>query len=158
MIFLKPEEFLPKVNAIFEIVERRVRRALPNADVEHIGSSAIMGAISKGDLDMLVRVSGVDFNQALSEIQAMGFTIKEGTLRTDSLCMLVTQEFDADVAIQLIEAGSEFEDFIKFRDRLNADANLVKTYNELKMSSTHLSPDEYRAKKANFITTVLARI
>jgi len=156
MIFLKPEEFLPKVNAIFEILEKRVRRALPKVDIEHIGSSAIIGAVSKGDLDMLVRVSRVDFNQALSEIQAMGFTIKEGTLRTDSLCMLVTEEFDADVAIQLIEAGSEFEDFIRFRDLLNADSKLVKTYNELKMNSIHLSPDEYRAKKAIFIQTVLA--
>jgi GrpB-like predicted nucleotidyltransferase (UPF0157 family) len=69
--------------------------------------------------------------------------------------MLETLQFNADVAIQLIVAGSEFESFVKFRDRLNADANLVKQYNELKMGSVHLTPTEYRAKKSAFIEAVL---
>ncbi len=155
MIFLKPEEYLPKIEAIFKIVENRIRNLLPNAEVEHIGSSAINGAISKGDLDILVRTSKDDFTGALSTIQSLGFSIKKETLRTDSLCMLETQEFDADVAIQLIEGGSEFEDFVKFRDHLNTTPELVKKYNLLKIKSMELTPEKYRQIKSEFIQSIL---
>lgn len=157
MIFLKPEDYLPKVNAIFDSLKNQVLLALPEVDVEHIGSSAIKGAISKGDLDVLVRASKDNFNEALEKILSLGFSIKEGSLRTDSLCMLVTDVFAHDVAIQLIERGSEFEDFITFRDRLNDDPGLVSKYNELKIDSVGLSPEEYRSRKSRFIEVVLAR-
>lgn len=157
MKFLKPEEFLPEVLVAYQLVHARVRAVLPSAEVEHIGSSAIQGAISKGDLDMVVRVPAVSFNHALEKIQALDFYIKEGTLRTESLCMLVTEKYGLDVAIQLIEKGSEFEDFIVFRDRLNANPKLVEEYNDLKRRCAGLPPDDYRAIKSEFIVRVLGR-
>lgn len=155
MIFLKPEEYLPKLNEIYIVLSERLRLILPYADVDHIGSSAIHGAISKGDLDILVRVPKEQFGQALLEIKDLGFSEKEGSLRTDSLCNLETKNYETDVAVQLIEKGSEFEDFIVFRDRLNSDSSLVEEYNKLKMTCAGLSSDEYRKKKSVFIETVL---
>jgi GrpB-like predicted nucleotidyltransferase (UPF0157 family) len=155
MIFLKPEEYLPQINAIYDLLKPRVLQVLPSAEVEHIGSSAIRGAISKGDLDILVRVPKSDFEAAILKIQSLGFTIKEGTLRTESLCMLETKEFGEDVAIQLIEGDSEFEFFIKFRDLLNSNPQLVDQYNELKMKSVGMTPENYRAEKSKFIESIL---
>ena len=155
--FLKPEKFKAKLDSLFSEVKSRVLKSIPRADVQHIGSSAIKNAISKGDLDILVRVDSAIFDESLKAIQSLGFQIKEGTLRTESLCMLITTEFGEDVAIQLIARGSEFEDFIRFRDLLNQDADLVEKYNQLKMKCEGLSPDDYRALKSKFIESVLRR-
>lgn len=61
-----------------------------------------------------------------------------------------------DVAIQLVENGSSFEDFIRFRDLMNARPDLVQNYNELKIRCTGLGEDDYREIKSKFIEDVLA--
>lgn len=157
MKFLKPEEFVDVLNQIFATLKSRILQVLPQGEVDHIGSSAIKGAISKGDLDILVRVRSDEMAEAIKAIESLGFKIKEGTLRTESLCMLVTAEFNEDVAIQLIAQGSEFEDFLLFRDKLNSNPDLVMQYNQLKLKSTNLTPDEYRIKKSEFIQKILSK-
>lgn len=157
MKFLKPEEFVDVLNQIFATLKSRILQVLPQGEVDHIGSSAIKGAISKGDLDILVRVRPDKMTEAIKAIESLGFKIKEGTLRTESLCMLVTTEFNEDVAIQLIAHGSEFEDFLHFRDKLNSNPDLVIKYNQLKIKSTNLTPNEYRIKKSEFIQKILSQ-
>ena len=157
MRFLEPEHYVQHADKIFRILRDCVGASLPNAEIEHIGSSAIRGAISKGDLDMLVRVSGADFETAINKMKALGFSEKVGTLRTASLCMLETTEFKIDVAIQLIVRGSEFEDFIRFRDRLNSDQDLVQKYNQLKRGCSGMTAAEYRAVKSEFIQAILEK-
>lgn len=156
MKFYQPSEYQSKANAVFEQVSRQLFSVLPEAKIEHVGSSAIAGAISKGDLDIFVGVVKQEFSKALTAIEKLGFQIKQETLRTESLCMLETSEYDMDVAIQLVELGSQFENFLVFRDRLNADPALIESYNSLKSESTGLSSEEYREKKSEFIRKVLS--
>lgn len=158
MYFLRPDEFISTNERIYSDLKNKIREVMPFSVVEHIGSSAIKGAISKGDLDILVRVERPNFQHATDAIQALNFSIKEGTLRTESLCMFESKDYEVDVAIQLIEAGSEFEDFISFRDILNSENALVKQYNELKMACTGLSENQYRAHKSQFIEKVLSEL
>lgn len=133
----------------------RISEILPHAEIEHIGSSAIKGALSKGDLDILVRVKNHEFHAALSALQSLGFRIKEDTRRTEWLCML---EDGHESAIQLIESGSQGEMFVQFRDHLNGNPALVKKYNDLKNESTGLSPETYRKRKSEFIECVLKKM
>jgi GrpB-like predicted nucleotidyltransferase (UPF0157 family) len=157
MRFMKPEEYLPRANKVFSHLKNRLVAELPHSEIEQIGSSAITGALSKGDLDVLVRVAKEHFNTALSTLQNLGFTIKQDTLRTDSLCMLLVHDYDIDTAIQLIEKGSKFEMFTVFRDRLNENSALVQQYNALKNASIDLPAEEYRQKKSRFIESVLGK-
>ena len=155
MKFYTAEEYLPKVLSIFEHVSRELKETLNNFELEHIGSSAIHGAISKGDLDILVKVSASSFEEALEKIKTLGFYEKQGTLRTACLCMLSTDRFNHDVAIQLIVKNSEFEMFVEFKDKLNQNPRLVDEYNLLKQNSIDLTPEDYRKKKSLFIDSVL---
>ena len=154
--FLEPDQFIHKLSRIFANLKSRISEKLPASNIDHVGSSAIKGAISKGDLDILVRVDIADLERGISALQELGFTVKQGTLRTESLCMLVTTEFSEDVAVQLVAQGSEFENFIIFRDRLNTNPDLVKQYNQLKLESAGLSAADYRTRKSKFIQRVLA--
>lgn len=155
MKFLAPELYQERVSVLYSQVSNILKLQLPYAKIDHIGSSAIKNAYSKGDLDILVRVDAANFEKSRKIIEQLGYQVKQGNLRTSSLCMLESLDENADVAIQLIASGSEFEFFITFRDILNTTPELVVQYNNLKISSTGLTPEEYRHKKSIFIENIL---
>ena len=72
--------------------------------------------------------------------------------------MMVTDKYNYDVAIQIVVNGSEFEDFIKFRDFMMTRPDLVEELNVLKRSCSDFTPDEYRAKKSNWVEGILKNI
>lgn len=151
----KYEEYSENVNNIFNLLAKEIKSLLPEARIEHIGSSAIPGSISKGDLDVFVGVDQPHFEQALVLIKSLDFYEKQGTFRSDHLCMLMTDKFNYDVAIQLVSNGSEFEDFLRFRDLLKNNNELLKEYNEVKLMAQSLDENEYRQKKNVFIEKIL---
>lgn len=147
-----------KVSEIFEKLRTEVSQLLPFARIEHIGASSIPGSISKGDLDVFVGVDADQFQNSLDILKTIGYQEKQGTFRSDDLCMLITDKYHHDVAIQLVRNGSEFEDFLRFRDALRANKNLVDQYNQIKREAVSLPENEYRSKKAIFIQSVLGKL
>ena len=152
--FYVATEYQASCHQKFVYYQRQLLAIIPKAQIEHIGSSAIPHAVSKGDLDIYVAVDAVDFDSAIVSISSLGFVEKLDTLRTHELCMLESLQQD-DVAIQLVVKNSQWQSFLIFRDRLLKNQNLVMAYNQLKHDSQHLSMDKYRCKKAKFIESVL---
>ncbi|MEI3604817.1 GrpB family protein [Pseudogracilibacillus sp. SE30717A] len=68
--------FISQKNLIHELI--------PNADVQHVGSTAIPHSLTKGDLDIQVRVSEIQFNKAVKALSAM-YESNEGSIKTNSL-------------------------------------------------------------------------
>ena len=155
MIIHPPSNYQPLAHKVFDEVRAALQRFLPMARIEHVGSSSVPGALSKGDLDVCVSVPAIDFEETLEKLQAFGYTVKGDTLRTEQLCMLEAPRKDISLAIQLIEKDSEFEFFHKFRDALLANPKLVDRYNELKLQFAVQGPQTYRDEKAKFIRSVL---
>ncbi len=154
MQFYKPNEYQTSCENLFRKYELKITALLPSAAIEHIGASSIPNAVSKGDLDILVGVNGDKLEQAVRLLSTLGFNEKKDTLRTPELCMLENSSGE-DVAFQVVAHGSEFDFFVQFRDKLRKSSELVKQYNELKMSCIGLSHQEYRQKKSVFIKRVL---
>ncbi len=139
----------------FIYYQTQVLNLLPDARVEHIGSSSIPGAISKGDLDIFVGVHRDDHQNAVLTLTSLGFREKLETLRTPELCML---ESDSEnIALQVVANDSKFEFFLVFRDKLCSDPTLVNQYNNLKKSCEGMSHNEYRNRKSIFIEQVLSQ-
>ncbi len=155
MKFLPPRQYQPRMNRLFQRIAEEVGNRLRDARIEHIGASSIPGAISKGDLDVFVGVPRHRFAPSILILEDMGYSEKKGTLGTQSLRMLETKKYDCDVAIQLVENGSSFEMFLKFRDILRNDAKLLSEYNAMKRSCEGFSEERYRTTKAAFIESVL---
>jgi len=155
MKFLNPEDYQTKANEVFQLLKLKISLELPTAQIEHIGSSAVEGAISKGDLDIFVGIHSHEFNQSIEKLQGLGFKIKRQTLRTHELCMLECFDYDIDVGIQLVDLASKHTNFLTFRDALLKNSTLLKEYNQLKLDSGHLSDTQYRVKKSEFINKVL---
>ncbi len=155
MRLLEPEFYQFDANAIFEKIAAQLRSALPEATIEHIGSSAMPGVISKGDLDVFVGVDADQFASAVKSIGQLGFRVKEDTLRTDQLCPFEGFGFPLDVGIQLVELGSRFESFRRFRELLTSNLYLRDRYNQVKRAAAPLDENSYRAAKQKFIQEVL---
>ncbi|MCC5517268.1 GrpB family protein [Vibrio splendidus] len=154
MKFYPAGQYQAACNELFVRYERGIKKLIPNAKVEHVGASSIPSAVSKGDLDIFVGVELGEFEDVIERLTTLGFNEKLDTLRTPELCMLESTSSD-DVALQVVANSSEFECFLRFRDKLRANPALVKQYNTLKMSCEGWPQDEYREKKADFIEHVL---
>jgi len=81
MRFLEPEQYQHLAERHYDILSKRIRLVLPLATVEHIGSSAIHGAISKGDLDIYVAVDVMELKAAVAKIERLGISLKQGSLK-----------------------------------------------------------------------------
>lgn len=156
MKFLLPDEYQPAATHLFERVAEEVSRRVPDARIEHVGASAVPGAISKGDLDIFVGVSWEQFEQTVFALERLGYAVKANTLRTASLCMMETHRYASAVALQVVENGSRFEMFLTFRDALRRDTALLCKYNDMKRACEGLDEECYRDTKAAFIEGVLA--
>ncbi|MEZ8413384.1 GrpB family protein [Vibrio splendidus] len=155
MKFYPAEQYQAACNEMFVRYERDIKTLIPNARVEHVGASSIPFAVSKGDLDIFVGVELGELEDVIERLTILGFNEKLDTLRTPELCMLESTSSD-DVALQVVANGSEFECFLRFRDKLRANPELVQQYNTLKMSCEGWPQEEYREKKSDFIEHVLA--
>lgn len=158
MYFFEPNDYQPVAGILFRELRDKLRQLLPNARIEHIGSSSIPGVISKGDLDIFVGVDAREFEQAISSIETIGFKIKEDTLRTPNLCPFESNSYPIDIGIQLVVTGSEFEFFIQFRELMQQRGDLRDQYNQLKQQATGLDCSSYRQLKSEFIEGLLAQV
>ncbi|MFV5364512.1 GrpB family protein [Acinetobacter oleivorans] len=141
MVFLEPEQYQQRCAQLFNSYHKDISTLLPFAKIEHIGSSAIPNAISKGDLDIYVEVKPDQFEFAIAQLKTLNFIEKQNTLRTDELCMLESLNKD-DVAFQIVVTDSVFTFFLTFRNKLMDSPALVNEYNQLKLKCSHLDHDQ----------------
>ncbi len=111
MQFYKADEYQASCENLYRKYELEIAALLPDASIEHIGTSSIPNAVSKGDLDILVGVNGKELENAVKLLSTLGFNEKSDTLRTPELCMLENSSGE-DVAFQVVANGSEFEFFV----------------------------------------------
>lgn len=157
MIFLEPEEYQEKVNSLFKRVKADLEKKLDINRLEHIGASSIKSSVSKGDLDIFLGVESEMLNSTIKNLTRIGFVEKKDTLRTDELCMMTIDRYNHDVAIQVVVNGSEFEDFIKFRDFMISRPDLVEELNTLKRSCEGFTLEEYREVKSAWVENIISK-
>jgi GrpB-like predicted nucleotidyltransferase (UPF0157 family) len=156
MDILPPFRYQLRARQVYRDLARRLRRVLPQARIAHIGSSAVAGLWSKGDVDVFVGVAPERFAAAGAALAQLGFYPKADTLRTEQLCYWVVEGYRLPVAVQLVALGSRFEFFLTFRRRLRRHPGLRADYNRLKLGARALDEHDYRRRKAGFIQAVLA--
>jgi GrpB-like predicted nucleotidyltransferase (UPF0157 family) len=149
---IREEEIRERVAAIFARRRRELEEMLPGALVEHVGSTAVPGSLTKGDLDICVIVAGEEFGPA-SRALADRFRIHQPENWSPTLASFIAASEDGiDVGVQLVPAGSPDEHaFVGWRDRLRADRDLRMAYDELKRRHQGDDMDSYRAAKERLI-------
>jgi GrpB-like predicted nucleotidyltransferase (UPF0157 family) len=143
--------------ALFATIGVELAGLLPcAADVRHIGSTAIPGCLTKGDLDIVVRVGERDFAAAEQALEGR-FARNLGSDRSAYFAAFEDGGATPHLGIQLVVIGSACDDFHPFSAALRADPALVVEYNRLKQARHGKPMDDYRRAKDAFITRVLDR-
>lgn len=145
------------VAAAFAAHLARIGAALPAAEIEHVGATAIPGALTKGDLDLLVRVPAPEFAAAVATLRTM-YTVHQPENWTPTYASFAdAAASDPPVGVQLAVAGSADDAlFGPFRDALIADPALLAQYNALKRELDGADYAHYTAVKGAFVERVLA--
>lgn len=138
---------------VVNALSNEILSLLPTAQIEEIGSTAIPNSLTKGDVDLVVIVKKALFSVAKKKLDvAFESNHMEGIPYFYSYA---GTRFGIEFGIQLsIEEEQSFR-FVEFRDLLRASPALVDQYNIIKKEASNLSMEEYRAKKNEFIESVL---
>ncbi len=125
---------------------------LPDANVEHVGSTAIPGALTKGDVDLLVRVDHDDFARAVRHLRRV-YAVHQRHNWTPTLASFADRDAtDPPVGVQLVVAGSADDVlFGPFRDALISDPALLADYNALKRRYDGEEYQRYTDIKGKFV-------
>jgi len=130
-----------------------VLQVVPDADVREVGSTAVVGAIGKGDIDVLVRVHAGEFSNARGRLDGAFERNLDQFSGDDFQGYRVSSHLD--VAIQLTVLDGPHDDFLRFADLLRSSSRLLAEYNALKRGHEGAPMGVYRAAKAAFIESAL---
>lgn len=124
------------------------------ADIRHIGATAVPGCVTKGDLDIVVRVAAEDFDKADVCLARM-LDRNKGSVRTATFAAFEDNSAAPHLGVQLAAIDGPEDFFHLFVDALNASPSLVAAYNELKARFDGHPMEEYRRAKDAFVARVL---
>lgn len=154
-VSFKPvEEVKELADKVFEEQKQVILSKLPFAEVNHIGSTVIPGSITKGDLDINVRVKKEDFHKSVEILKSM-YDINQPDNWTENFASFKTNKLEIDFGLQLTVIGSKDDVYLKIRDVLRANPNLVEELNEIKKKYQGKSMDEYRKEKGIFFDKIV---
>ena len=143
-----------KAESLFAATVNKLRHILPYGEFQHVGSTAIPGTLTKGDLDIVVRVLPGKFCEADLRLAEL-FERNISSFHSNEFSAFQDVTSDPELGVQLVAIGSETDHFHMWRQLLESDAELRCEYDELKRSFEGQSMESYREAKAQFITNNL---
>lgn len=155
LILRRHDEVSERANAAFNVFWSMWSGRLPAAaEIHHIGSTAIPGCLTKGDLDICVRAHRDDVAH-IDALLAAHYARNVGSFRSAAFSAFKDDNHQPPLGVQLVARGSELDVFVRFRDALLRDPNLVVAFNALKLVHAGQPMPVYRRAKGDFIARVL---
>jgi GrpB-like predicted nucleotidyltransferase (UPF0157 family) len=141
---------------LFGTVSKLLASVLPpTADVRHVGATAVPGCLTKGDLDIVVRVPVDQFSDA-DAVLASHFARNEGSVRSGTFAAFEDAASNPHLGIQLVAINGPLDFFHLFVEALQRSPRLVEEYNALKRQHDGANMVQYRLAKDAFVEAVLA--
>lgn len=157
--FYPEQTFREAVGLRFSQLKAQLSDVLTESDilhveVLHVGSTAVPGSLTKGDLDIQVRVLVEQFARAKATLEKL-FAVNEGGFSDEGAISFEDFGQSPSAGIHLTAIGSSNDIQYKFRDLLVASEALRQEYDDLKRQFEGRSMDAYRTAKTTFISRVL---
>ena len=156
-IVLTPaDDLAPRVQRTLARLAARLNSMLPDAVLHHIGATAITGALTKGDLDVLLRASQERF-QDIVAVLSRNFTIKQASNWTAEFASFGDDSaYELPVGIQVVVEGSNLDFFLFLRDHFILNPEALRQYNLLKIAHADKGEHGYWKAKDEFLARILA--
>lgn len=153
--FVKTENISEKVNALFETEKAKLLELFPHADIQHIGGTSVPCTISKGDLDINVRVEQAEFDAVVERIKTI-YEINQPNNWTAGFASF--KDDSRDLGIQVTAIGLLDDCFVTQRDYLREHPEKVIELNQLKERFEGKSMNEYRKEKRVFFEELIKEL
>lgn len=152
MEFRSERHFRPAAAAAEARHRELIAALVPDAEVEHIGATAVAGLLTKGDLDLLARVDAPRFHEAAEALEGSYEANQRESWTDDFASFADPQPREMPVEVQLVAVDSVWDlRFRRWLKLLTVDPAVRHRYNELKRAHTGADPDTYLKAKAAFI-------
>ncbi len=151
--FLAWDAAAPPAERRFAAERAKILAAWPGALVEHVGGTAVPGCLTKGDLDIQVRVPEAHFGAAVAALENL-YAPDTGNPRSSSIASFAEPEGRPPLGVQVTVIEGPEDHFHALRDLLVARPDLVAALNDLKRGFEGRSMDEYRDAKAAWIVRI----
>ena len=152
--FLNQTQFKCDAEKTFSSQKALIKKLIPNVDIQHVGSTAIPNSLTKGDLDIQVRVSENQFIKAVEALSSI-YQINDGSIKTEAFRAFEDDTTIPPLGIQLTIIGTEFDFFWKFRDVFLQNDKYRAEYDELKREYEGKAMDTYREAKNDFLSKIM---
>ena len=140
----------------FRTVAQLIGRAVPDAEVEHIGSTSVNGLPAKDVVDVLIGVEQDRWPAAVAALEQAGFICEGRKLGHSWLCAPSTER--REVVLHVVVTDSrEWTRRVTFRDLLRRSADARQRYLQIKREAAQSSADwgEYTAAKGPTVRAML---
>lgn len=153
-------DYDPASPEVFEELKRLILSILPQAPVEHVGSSAISGISGKNIIDIAVSIKDGEVKSSLSKLTGLGFQ-PSGFAGINAPLLLGAIIFKGKaygVHVYVRERDSRtYKMWVFFRDYLKRHPAEAKKYEGVKREAAERE-EKYDEVKADFIKTVIRKV
>jgi len=152
----KSDELLPQVERLLPRLFARINALLSDVELHHIGATALSGALTKGDVDVLLRVSPARFSAAV-DVLKQHFNVKQPANWTPEFASFGDDTgYELPVGVQVVVKDSSADFLLFLRDYFIQSPEALDEYNRLKMANSDGDPEGYWKAKDEFFATILA--
>ena len=162
MAELKLYPYSEEFTEIFKEEKLRIKKVLPEAEVHHIGSTAIPAVGGKGIIDILVALPDwEEKNKVVEKLKVLGFEHVHPEENGRIFLNKTGASKYKDTHIHLVGKGNkDYKEKLLFRDFLRKNKEEAKTYHQLKYrweKEARGDRDTYGKLKESYIEEVLKR-
>ena len=139
-----------QVEGVLADLRTDLQTLAPGIEVEHVGATSLLDGLTKGDVDVNVRVAPDRFQGVVSALSAR-FEAAQPQNWTATYASFSDDRGGLPVGIQVTVRGSDDDFLVAAGDRLRADPALRRQYDELKQQTATAGRAAYWRAKNEFL-------
>ena len=147
-----------EVAALADEVVEQLRRQIADivdAEVHHIGATAMPFGHTKGDVDVNIRVDGPAFSMVVAAFRER-FDLAQPENWTPTFASFSSDRYVLPLGIQVTTLGSADDRLLALHERIRADPALLQQYDDVKRGAAPRGATAYWEAKNEFLQGLLA--
>jgi GrpB-like predicted nucleotidyltransferase (UPF0157 family) len=150
-IELRPvEDLAADIDAVLTDLRRELAVVAPGVEVEHIGATSMPDGLTKGDVDVNLRVDRERFDHVVAALSTR-FDIAQPQNWSGTYASFSDTRRGVPLGIQVTVEGSVDDFLVALRDLMRADADVRRQYDEVKRANAGAGRDAYWRAKDDFL-------